>query len=246
MQKSNVTEKFRKWATGYSGCDGGDLGSSTSPSIWVCGIEWGGGGNKEWLEKELESEAKDPGYGYDTPKDNLAYIFNRQTAKLLCAIDGGKVEGYETFAMDKKPFVKLEHGYYKMNLYPLPFKNTNNDLWSDEFSDLTGFNSKGDYVEWCRLNRLPVLSGMAKKYNPKLIICFGKTYKEDFKKAFVDDCNEEHVEDILDRQISWYQDKSTTIVVCPFPVNRYGLNSNELLQAFGEKIKTIINSEVNI
>lgn len=240
MQRSNVTEKFRKWATGYSGCDGGDLGSSTSPSTWVCGIEWAGVSNKEWLEKELESDAEDPGYGYDTPEDNLAYIFNRQTMKLLCAIDGGNVEDYKSFAMNKKPFVRLERGYYKMNLYPLPFKNTDNSLWNNYISELTGLNPKHDYILWCRENRFPALSEMAKKHKPKLIICFGKTYKEDFKKAFVRDSNEEHEESILNRKISWYRNDSTVVAVCPFPVNRYGLNSNELLQAFGERIRSIV------
>ena len=34
---------FAKWATGFSGCDGGDIGSAQNRSIWYCGIEWGGG-----------------------------------------------------------------------------------------------------------------------------------------------------------------------------------------------------------
>lgn len=31
--------KFAKWATGFSGCDGGFIGSPQSKSIWFCGIE---------------------------------------------------------------------------------------------------------------------------------------------------------------------------------------------------------------
>ncbi|WP_260951748.1 hypothetical protein [Campylobacter sp. RM16187] len=36
-------EYFKKWALGFSGCDGGDIGSPENPSAWLCGIEWGEG-----------------------------------------------------------------------------------------------------------------------------------------------------------------------------------------------------------
>ena len=45
----SITERFENWALGYSGCDGGDLGYPSSPSTWVCGIEWGGGHTPEAL-----------------------------------------------------------------------------------------------------------------------------------------------------------------------------------------------------
>ncbi len=35
--------RFKEWCPGYSGCDGGDIGNEDNPSVWVCGIEWGGG-----------------------------------------------------------------------------------------------------------------------------------------------------------------------------------------------------------
>lgn len=47
-----ITTDFGKWARGFSGCDGGDIGSHEKQSIWYCGIEWGGG----WHEKMLEDE----------------------------------------------------------------------------------------------------------------------------------------------------------------------------------------------
>ena len=33
-----VDARFAKWATSFSGCDGGDIGSPQSKSIWYCGI----------------------------------------------------------------------------------------------------------------------------------------------------------------------------------------------------------------
>ena len=79
MQPHKVTQKFSRWAKGYSGFDGGDIGSPESPSIWVCGIEWGGGGNCEWLEKELEINPEDLAGGYDDSKKTLlTYSTGRQ------------------------------------------------------------------------------------------------------------------------------------------------------------------------
>lgn len=240
MQPIEVTEKFSKWAKSYSGFDGGDIGSPESPSIWVCGIEWGGGGDCEWLENELETNQEDYS-GYDDPKDNLAYIFNRQTMKLLCAIDGSNVADYESFAQTIKPFVKSERGYYKMNLYPMSFKNTDHGLWRDCFSRITGLNSKEEYIQWCKKNRFPLFSQLLNKQKPKLIICFGKTYKKEYEDAFSLSASECYNETIMERNLSWYKKDSTTVTVCPFPVNRYGLNSNNLIQEFGDRIKSIIS-----
>ena len=38
QERDKMNEKFEKWATGYSGFDGGD----PKGKIWLCGIEWGG------------------------------------------------------------------------------------------------------------------------------------------------------------------------------------------------------------
>lgn len=104
----HVKEEFAKWATSYSGCDGGDIGSPASPSVWVCGIEWGGEGiSYEWLKEELKGQADlNPPDGYDTEKENMDYIYNINATKLLAAIDGLPVSEYEKFAINVKPFVK--------------------------------------------------------------------------------------------------------------------------------------------
>ncbi len=244
MAEQQATPEFSKWAMGYSGCDGGDLGSPQSPSIWVCGIEWGGGDiDGQWLKEQLISDASEPGYGYDTPEINLSYTFNRQTTKLLCAINGIAVESYEDFARKEKPFVKSQKGYFKMNLYPLSFKNTGDDLWKSWLHELTGFSNKKEYMEWCKKNRFIFLSDIKRKHKPRLIICFGRTYKDDFKSAFCEKDTEERKEKILDRELIWYRSDSTIVAVCPFPTGPHGLNSNILLQEFGKRISSLLESK---
>jgi hypothetical protein len=185
-------------------------------------------------------EVTEPGFGYDTPEINLSYTFNRQTTKLLCAINGLPVESYEDFAKNEQPFVKSKKGYFKMNLYPLSFKNTYDDLWKIWLHELTGFSTKNEYIEWCKKNRFKFLSEIKKQYKPKIIICFGKTYKDDFKSAFCDDNQGENKEQILDREPFWYKSDSTIVAVCPFPTGPYGLNSNVLLQSFGDRIRELL------
>ena len=83
---------FAKWALGYSGCDGGDMGSPESPSTWICGIEWGGGHSKEDLIGELETDVTILPSGYTDWQTNLAYIYNWQVMKFLSVFNGGNVK----------------------------------------------------------------------------------------------------------------------------------------------------------
>ena len=116
---------FEKWATTYSGCDGGDIGSLNNRSIWFCGIEWGGGdeANVEALNTMFSKDMSIPPSGYDDWKNNLSWIFNWQAVKLLAAIDGRQISDYKLFAEEVKPFTVGSGGYFKMNIYPLAFRN---------------------------------------------------------------------------------------------------------------------------
>ncbi len=240
MATDRITTGFKSWATSFSGCDGGDTGTASSPSVWVCGIEWGGSWCDEiWLKEEITASIDTPPEGYAACEENLSYIYNRQTMKLLLAIDGGLVEDYKRFALERKPFVSGEAGYFKLNLYPIAFKNTNYALWMNEFSGITGLKSKQGYLEWCRKNRFPVIRTWVQRYKPKLVICFGKTYKSDFLMSFVDPGSTENHEKIMGKDLFWYRSGETVVAICPFPVNRNGLNSNALIQAFGDRIRNI-------
>lgn len=244
-----VNAEFYKWATGFSGCDGGDTGNTKSPSIWFCGIEWGGGhpADEQELYKIFMQDVSTPADGYKTAdgepdwKENLTYRFNWQAMKLLSAINGGIVSDYKLFAESIRPFVKGGMGYYKMNLYPLSFRNTAYQLWKDAFAKATGFENKQDYIEWIRSRRFPVMNSWVQTFSPKLIVCAGITYSSDFRKAFVDDGLEFNRETIDDRELNWVVNKNgTTVVVIPFMLNRNGLTRNVSIQKFGERIRGLM------
>lgn len=236
---------FEKWALGFSGCDGGDIGTSQNRSVWLCGIEWGGGHDAQSLSESMKSDYSAPPFGYDNWNENLAYIFNWQAMKLLSAISKNEVSSYKKYAENVKPFVVGSLGFFKMNLYPISFKNTSFDHWKSEFSSMTGLFGKSEYLQWCEKNRFPVLRQWTSQYQPKLILCLGVSYKVEFLKAFFDSENEFHREIIEEKELSWgINNNGTLVVVIPFMVNRYGLTKNTSIQKFGSRIAELL--ELNI
>lgn len=236
-----ATEEFAQWAIGYSGCDGGDPGTPKAPAIWVCGIEWGGGHGPEGLRADMKHDYSTPWPGYETAEYNLAYRFNWRTCKLLSVIEGNTTSEYKDFVRTQKPFVAGETGYFKANLYPIGFPNTDDSHWEDEFSRITGFTTKNDYVSWCRQTRFPAMRAWARSHRPKAIIGFGKTYRNDFWKAFAEPESTPTFENLLDRQIAWTVNQDgSLVVVAPFPIGPHGLNSDERMASVGERVKSLL------
>ena len=233
--------EFKKWALDFSGCDGGDIGSPQRRSVWLCGIEWGGGHDAESLANSMSLDHSIPPSGYESWEENLAYRFNWQAMKLLAAIENNEVSAYKKYAQDIKPFVEGSSGFFKINLYPIAFKNTNFENWKSEFSSMTNLNGKSEYLAWCERYRFPVLRKWASEYKPKLIICLGKSYASEFSKAFYEPERELTKEHIEERELFWGQNSDgTLVVVIPFMVNRNGLTKNMSIQKFGSRIAELL------
>lgn len=230
------------WLLDFSGCDGGLIGSPDNPAIWVCGIEWGGGTSAESLREYIQLEwNQSPDFGHD---ELFFYPFNKVIYKLLAALNGEKVEHYVEFANREKPFLKDSPSYYfKMNLYPIAFKNTGVDLWTLEFSEITGFKNKHEYIRWCNRYRFPFMNQWVEKYQPKLIICFGKTYETEFNIAFSDgykSFNEEQIEHVV---LKWKKnDNGTIVAVLPFPNSPTGLKHHSTIQLVGERLGELLKT----
>ncbi len=234
---------FETWAKSYSGCDGGDIGSPERRAIWLCGIEWGGARTAEDLQAEMQRDESRPREGYDHASHNLAYIFNWQAMKLLSAISGTHVSGYRDFCARAQPFTQGSSGYFKMNLYPIAFKDTNQNRWHENYANATGFEKKSDYIDWCKKHRFPQMRQWAATAQPKLILCLGKNYRGDFKQAFHDDNVTFNYDDPpIDGLDLWWSVNSdgTLVVIIPFMVNRNGLTRNSSIQKFGDRIAQLM------
>lgn len=242
-----INYDFKKWALGFSGCDGGDLGDSKRQSIWFCGIEWGGGfpDSVKKLQEIFKEDVSKMSLGYDDESENLAYRFNWRAMKLLSAIKGGKTSECKKFAKEIKPFVKNEKGYCRLNLYPLSFKTTSHSLWSESFTKTTGLANKSEYKKWIEENRFLVMQNWVKTYNPKLIICTGISYKNDFLKAFTYEGVNVNKKLVDDKIFYWAKNPNgTLVVVIYFMIGRYGLTKDSTVQKTGEEIAKILRNNI--
>ncbi len=241
---SSLDPKFIEWACSFSGCDGGNKDAE----IWLSGIEWGGSG-EEYYKKELPHEISQGKY---TPSDTYkweniyerTYTYDRNVAKLYTAIKGKSVVGYKDF-VSKCTGDEL----FKLNLYPIAFRNTNYQLWKKyNLEKITGFQDKYLYQTWCFLNRFPVIRDEATAHHhPKVIIGTGISYLTDFLFCFAGEKSYIQRETIpvdnssankYERHYYWAKFNSgTTLFVIPFFSGQYGLNSNELIEKMGTIIK---------
>ena len=106
------------------------------------------------------------------------------------------------------------------------------------------FQTKRNYVKWCKAHRLPVLRQWALRHLPKLIVCFGKTYLGDFKMAFGERSCTDYQETIAGKDLRWFRTGFGTVGAArPFLVNRHGLNSNASLLAFSERMRDILAAD---
>lgn len=241
---SNINHDFEKWALGFSGMDGGDIGAPSSQAIWVSGIEWGGGHSASSLLEEFNKNVSSPPDGYNDWAHNLKFKYNQQKMKLLSAVQGGIVADYKVFAETKRPFCVGSQGYFKTNLYPVGFRNVNHHHWLDSIAQVTGIETKQGYMDWCRIHRFPKLRSYAAKAKPQLIICAGVTFADDFKRAYAEVNSEFKLELIDGQALRWLRnDDDTLVVVIPFMTSPRGLKRNITIQAFGERIRELLLDE---
>lgn len=259
--KAHQNENFRNWACSFSGCEGGYIKSP----IWICGIEWGFSKEKGQSEEDYQIKLKnyysktlkeEIGKGKYTPEEShydvfkgWDYQYGQKVAKLYTAIQGGQVStSYEA--------VKSCTGseIFRLNLYPIAFPNEWDGLWRDyNLHDVTGFESKQIFRTWCFLHRFPWIASQVREHEPKLIIGTGIGYLTDFivSSGGADVIENIHQKEISvesesgttsNRKIFWAKiGAKTTLVVTPFFGSPYGLNSDKLIQAFGEKIRELAN-----
>ena len=250
MGNNKLNKNFKKWVCSLSGCDGGN----PEAKIWISGIEWGMGEYSEekyYLEelpKEIEKGEYVPAHKYPW-KETLEYQYGIKIAKLVTAINGCKVEDYNSF-VENTDGSEL----FKLNLYPIAFRNTSDYLWKEyKLDKLTGFTEKHLFRTWCFFNRFPVFSKKVNESKPKIIIGTGISYLTDFFACFhglkemESKINDSYIDSSSPTNASpryYYWSKistETTLFVIPFLGNPSGLNSDELIQKMGDEIRKITN-----
>lgn len=247
-----MTDKFNEWAKSLSGCDGGN----EDAKVWISGIEWGYGKGKSQSEEDyqkstlnyykvtLPDEISKGKFSHGTNYDwmqHITYPFGVSVAKLYAGINGIQISNY-------KKYVKDLNGseLFKMNLYPIAFRNINASLWDTYgLKSITGFDSKETYRLWCFLNRFPAISEYVNQKSPDLIICIGLSFLYDFFLCFAGSNSNINIfeEKIFpnssdERRYYWAlsSNKKTLIFVIPFFSSQSGLNSDKLLEEMAKII----------
>lgn len=254
--KVSVNPDFENWAKSYTGCDGGNLNGA----IWLCGIEWGGGDNPAELDfkeeiKNLKTEVPQR-TDEDTEKilknSSRKYTYDQNAFKLLTTITTNKrlsEVDYKQYASEHITYTKNSQ-FFKMNLYPISFKDTDEKHWHAGWANKTGFPTKYHYLLWCWKHRFELIKKWVKEGKPKLIICVGKTLFTDYVLAFegIEDVkwhDNLFIEQVGDRELSWLKINggNTVLAVTPFLTNRFGLNSDKRIEDMGLRIREICDTE---
>jgi len=256
----NIPQNFIDWACSFSGCDGG----SASADYWFCGIEWGFGKGKledndsyqkrlkKYYEVDLPEEIQMGNYNpfdeYDM-KEHIAYPYGVSLAKLYTAMIGKDVAAFNDVVRESNG-----NEIFKMNLYPIAFRNTDYRFWQEHnMEETTGFQEKHIFRTWCFLHRFPSISEKLKQMNskPKVIVGTGVSYLDDFFACFAGPKGADNIRmeklkpkseknSKVDRTFYWSKIHSETMLfVVPFFSGQYGLNSNYLLQEMGNEINKI-------
>jgi hypothetical protein len=232
-----ATSEFSTWASGFSGCDGGNLAGK----LWVCGIEYGA--NEDPDRFAFGDVSKPSCVQREEHARALQDQYNVKVAKLYAALIGQAVSTYYQTAIEKQLFGSSSD-LFKMNLYPIAFHDESDKRWKKWIYDRTGLPTKSLYRAWCQLNRFPRFREWMHQSTPRLVIGTGASYRDDFIMAFsgVEELFAEMPkETIQDRRLLWkpVNDGQTVLAITPFLGRRYGLNSDALLDAFGRRLRAI-------
>jgi hypothetical protein len=236
-----VTQDFEKWANGFSGCDGGNLHAK----VWFCGIEWGGEQGHP-LERELGLSVSEPPQLYQTPGDILQWPhYGVRLMKLIAAIRGRSIADYEQIAYATPFPFHRDSDYFKLNLYPVAYRNLQGRRWPAHYCALTGIPTVEAYLQWCREHRFPRIRSWVERGQPKLIVGVGKGHRDDFLRAFGSSkpIQEECVEGFRFLRTEADAGKSCLAII-PFLGHQRGcLNSDKGIQAVGQRLGVLLNAD---
>ncbi|MFT4627465.1 MAG: hypothetical protein ACI8PZ_006149 [Myxococcota bacterium] len=182
-----ANQEFADWAVGWSGVNGGN----PAGPLWVCGLEFGTGEDKPTLDRDRENYTVEgvPAWtdafvrAYRTPITRSPFI--RKLAKVVLAFEGRPINDYADFRVGG--LLRPAGTAFHINLYPLSFRNMHGGHWSRDHYELTGFPNKLLYRAWCMQHRFPWLASHARRAAPRVLVCTGASYAEDFRYAFCAD-----------------------------------------------------------
>lgn len=226
----------------WTGCDGGN----PQAKIWICGIEHGGACEPDTpLLKECEPGAWDKTFKATHP-DFRTWQYHQKVAKLMVAIERLRkhprtdrlAENYRTY-MEERLYVR-GGDTFKSNLFPFSSPSTSSSDWEQAYTSVLGM-TRNEYGAFCRQDRFSFLAEQRQKYAPRVVIGTGKTYRDDFARAFGFLTVSSEPFSIGSRVCWRYKDQRSTLIVTPFFGGRYGMNSDGLLEELAKEVAGLLD-----
>ncbi|MDA8384151.1 MAG: hypothetical protein M0037_14055 [Betaproteobacteria bacterium] len=240
---------FDRFLASWSGVDGGN----PSADVWICGIEHGGSLDPV---TDLDPVPEPASWTDDFKKQNpkfQTWQYNQKAAKLLVALNSlqrdlgqqPSLEGWKPY-MAEKLYVR-DGESFKLNLFPLASPKVDSAEWNLVYAQHPALRDKGAYRERCRKVRFPFFKDMRHHYKPKIIVGTGKTFRDDFARAFgFHGLGERRPIGAGQRQREClvYGDHGSTLVVTPFFGGRYGLNGDDHLVALSRLLAEYLTGAI--
>ncbi len=254
MSQFEPTAKFAAWANSFAGIDGGNIAGP----IWFCGIEHGGVADIKNFDFKPVDKTKS--WEDETARnENFKHQFDQKALKLYAALLGEKVDGYKSIDKVKRAFAPGSD-VFKLNLYPLAFKNTDNGHWGNDFLETIGIPTKEIYRAWCQNNRFKLFRDIVSKndHSLRLIICAGVGHQMEFLMAFGSESDihakmkESRIPDPdnkITKGLPFYwiilNNKRTVLAVVPFFGHwKNCLNSDKRIEVFADEIRKVCTENI--
>ena len=230
-----TSRELADFLASYAGMDGGRPESS----IWICGIEYGGGFEDlgSGLAPITAHGSWDAGFKQMHP-DFVYWPYHQKVAKLMVALralrhgarDEPATDGWREYL--SRDLYAPDGETFKLNLYPLASPSVTARGWAEAYGSIPALRDKPTYHETCRSLRFPFIREIRHRFAPRLILGTGRTYVHRFVEAFgFEGRTPESV--TLEaagarRACTVYRDQTGTLVVSPFLGGRFGINSDAL------------------
>lgn len=249
-----MKSNFYNWAVSFAGCDGGNLKMART---WFCGLEWGyKDGNESEKRKYYKSISLSISRNETSTFNSEFYNFSKHQNQFGRFITEIYSSIYNFDKNDHSNFNKSD--IFKINLYPIAFRDISEELYQKYMKDYLQFKSKLEYKQWCMLNRFPFLAEKAKESSSlERIICIGTSHVNEFLSAFgnispnfekqvvVEELSSDSPTNLKPKKFYWLKiDINKFLYIIPFYSSQNGFNEEILRYKFGQRVKEI-ESEQN-
>lgn len=226
----------------FVGCDGGNI----TANLCVVALEFGGR-IKEWREAQYKY------YGEDLVpyRDNECVIpdkwktspFDIILSKIYLSFFGPEIDSpnYEDCLIKK--LYNRDSKIFKLNLFPLPHRQTKNDTYPTYRDLIEDLPNKKDFQKECVQSRFPkILEFINSRDKFKTIICFGigednrKYYYKLFEQKQPNVKNADNISGKVRSETFQYNDKN--VLILTFLGVRFGWNDKAIV-AFTEFLRKV-------